>query len=229
MTTYTATDYTSPSIGHGVWLGTNPLSGLTPSGTGGSSSQYFSLSNGVFTELDDGTASLTGSLVNNGNSDLTFDISLTLTVPKDLDETGGPSTGEPKLGNGSGDPTTWDYYMMWEGTLTGTGNLAGVIDVEGVSGKPFFQVGDGANDKDSDFGASGWMDYESTGITRTLGSGHTLQTGAFSTFNSGSHGDVNIDLEFKSRTTVPDAGGTAALLGLSILGMAIAKRGKRRS
>ncbi|MGI9243975.1 MAG: VPDSG-CTERM sorting domain-containing protein, partial [Verrucomicrobiales bacterium] len=178
------------------------------------------------------TASLSGSLVNRGNSNLTFDISLTFGELRSLTETGGPGTNPPKNGGG-GIPADWDYYMEWGGTLTGTGQLSGTIHLEGVSGKPFFQVGDGANDKDIDFGASGWMDYWSDGLTREWvkrdGTQKSRSIGGFDTRNTGGHGDVNIDLQFKSRTTVPDAGGTAALLGLSILGISIAKRGKRRS
>lgn len=123
--------------------------------------------------------------------------------------------------------------MKWGGTLTGTGLVTGSIDLWGLKDKPFFQVGDGANDKDIDFGGSGWMDYESKGLKYEY---EYVKDGKTKTkklkikgFESGKkyHGDVNIDLEFKSSSTVPDGGGTAALLGLSILGMALAKRTKR--
>ena len=58
------------------------------------------------------------------------------------------------------DPSTWYYYTTLTGTLTGIGNYAGaVIDVSRFM--QAFQVGAGANGKNTLFGASGWFHHSS--------------------------------------------------------------------
>ena len=60
---------------------------------------------------------------------------------------------------GSVDPSTWYYYTTLTGTLTGIGNYAGaVIDVSRFM--QAFQVGAGANGKNTLFGASGWFNVD---------------------------------------------------------------------
>jgi choice-of-anchor A domain-containing protein len=137
----------------------------------------------TFTTYTDGTATLTGSAINGSGSGGGFDVALIF-----AGNTTALGTGSPKLELssstyvpfGSIDPSTWTYYGSFSGTLTGTGAYAGgVIEVENYG--PNFQVGEGANGKDADPGASGWFEYDVTSAP-TSGS-----------WSNHGEGDVNID------------------------------------
>ncbi len=65
---------------------------------------------------------------------------------------------------GTGDHTTWDYYELdnYNSTFTGVDCLSG--ELVNLTHNPGdyefgFQVGNGANDKDADFGLSGWFSF----------------------------------------------------------------------
>ena len=115
---------------------------------------------GTFTALADGTAHLVGTLrsVSNPNNAFTVDIQLS-------GYSATPPAGSPQIellanayvqNGGPIDPSTWYYYTGFTGTLTGIGNYAGaVIDIARVMSA--FQVGVGANGKNTQFGASGWF------------------------------------------------------------------------
>ncbi len=141
---------------------------------------------GTFIAMADGTATLQGTLrsVSNPNNAFIVDIQL-----------GGysatPPDGSPKLeltanayvqNGGPIDPSTWYYYTTLNGTLTGIGNYAGaVIDVTRFM--QAFQVGVGANGKNTQFGASGWFNVD---VVSQPTSGVTL--------TPTDRGDIDIDL-----------------------------------
>ena len=145
---------------------------------------YYTLENGQFVELEDGTARLTGTYVNNADNTIRFaaDIQFTgrtITAPAD----------SPKPHNClSPNTTNWYYYTTTNGTLTGENSAAGaVVNVSRVGAA--FQVGVGANITESSLqlGASGWLLLEvvsqpTTSLVLTAG-----------TPNNG-NGDININL-----------------------------------
>ena len=116
---------------------------------------------GGFIEFDDGTASLTGTLRN------VFDPSQALLVDVALSgRTDVPPPGSPKLEMipeayvplGPIDPSTWVYYTDYTGTLTGIDAFAGAEIILVPTG-PAFQLGKGANQKNTNFGASSWFTW----------------------------------------------------------------------
>ena len=72
-----------------------------------------------------------------------------------------PPPGSPKNGFGA-DPSDWQYYPQWSGTLAGIEDYAGArVDLERRG--PAYQVGTGANDQPGEqdvFGGSAWFDFD---------------------------------------------------------------------
>ena len=138
---------------------------------------------GSFIENAGGTAIFTGSFVNNDNADLSFDFNVVFSG-----KTYAPPAGSPKEVGGpcsaDVDNSDWYYYTSTDGTLIGTGDLAGAVVTISRHG-PSFQVGTGANENNMFvFGASGWLDFE---IISNPSSGPA--------FNAGSeHFDFNFEL-----------------------------------
>jgi len=124
------------------------------SGISGDNALY-SVQNGVFTEFVDGTATFTGTFINQGNNNVRFEADLqfsgrTFNLPSNGVH-GSPCYNE--------DITDWSFYPNMTGTLTGTNAIAGgVLSVTPVGQD--FQIGTGASlfDQNS-LGASSWLDY----------------------------------------------------------------------
>ncbi len=173
---------------------------------------------GMFETFDNGTAHLTGTIVdkkNPGNqfiADVHFTNAMTYeqyTNPAGhLDPNGIVRHGMPKLelknssyvwNGGPIDPKSFTFYYLNESnsTLTGIMDLAGVnLDLtqrpSGADyGKMIFMFGEGANGKNGNLGLSGWLAYNIDG-------------------QFVEHGDINIDLTPKAVPTP-----SAALLGLA--------------
>ncbi|NEN25900.1 hypothetical protein G3O08_20625, partial [Cryomorpha ignava] len=138
---------------------------------------HWSIVDGSFVENPSGSAFFTGSFVNNEDPNLSFDFNVvfggrTYTAPPlSPKETGGPCSEDV-------DNTDWYYYTSTNGTLIGTGDLAGAV-VNLTRMGPSFQIGTGANENDMNvYGASGWMDVEivsnpTNGLAFTENSGHS--------------------------------------------------------
>jgi uncharacterized repeat protein (TIGR01451 family) len=141
---------------------------------------------GSFREFADGTATLTGVVRLAADPDRAFTVDVTLSGL-----TANPPAGSPKLELASGayvvnggpvDPSQWRYYTAFSGTLTGLGDYDGaVLAIQRVG--PAFQVGNGANGKNYNFGASSWFTW--TVVSQPV-SGTTLQVTG--------QGDFNLDL-----------------------------------
>jgi hypothetical protein len=141
---------------------------------------------GTFIAMADGTATLQGTLrsVSNPNNAFTVDVQLSgysATPPADSPKL--ELTANAYVQNGGPiDPSTWYYYTGFTGTLTGIGNYAGaVIDMTRFG--PAFQVGVGANGKNTQFGASGWFNVNVVS-----------QPTAGGTLTPTDRGDIDIDL-----------------------------------
>ncbi len=137
---------------------------------------HWSVIGGSFVENGGGTALFTGSFVNNDDSDLSFDFNVIFGG-----KTYAPPSGSPKESGGpcsaDVDNTDWYYYTTTNGTLLGTGDLAGAV-VNITRHGPAFQLGTGANENNMFvFGASGWLDCEvvsnpTTGPAFNANAGH---------------------------------------------------------
>ncbi len=157
----------------------------------------FDAAGGSFKTYVDGTARLSGRLVNASNSSLTFDMNLRLVNVKDWGEwtaDGGQVKGAP-----NGPFMTWDFFEVdsLNSYLLGMGDTLWLSHMP-VSRTYGFQLGEGANDKNSDYGLGGWWFFNST-------SGNYAGTGDF---------NVTLDCQAGSVTPTPVANqlGAKALL-----------------
>ena len=166
---------------------------------------------GTFAESADGTATLTGRIVNIGDPTRIFDVALVFADRVEPGDANYPPVGSPRLVNfpaggggddddddddddggggpppcyifdgGFADPDTWRYYETIGGFLTGAGVMEGAV--LGISRRgEAFQIGVAANLKNGNFGASGWTTHT---ILSQPTSGPTL---------GGSLGDINTDI-----------------------------------
>ena len=126
---------------------------------------FATASGGKLTEYDDGTAVFTGMLtkvsknrrtrgevLNNGQDLLELNIKLSgkTNVPK----------GKPKGNKCRKNPGSCTYYPNFEsGSLVGHGNLDGIVLKISQRG-PSFQIGKGANAKNSRMGGAVWFNWE---------------------------------------------------------------------
>ena len=142
-----------------------------------------------YTKYNDGTAHVSGMVVNNMNISQGFivDFWFENTVDWETWSTGLGRSYKDDAGFAAagGDLwTTWDYMEMVNGfsTLTGFGDFEGsVLSLNHMPSNYYFgfQCGEAANNKNSNFGMSGWFTY--TGIIN----GEVVS----------GHGDINVDKE----------------------------------
>ncbi len=121
-----------------------------------------------FQEFDDGTARLVGVAYPPRRPNAQFAVDIVFSARLDVGETGFAPAGSPKLellpqhylvNGGTIDPETWHYYQATDGFLVGQGVLAGALYQVSPMG-PAFQVGLGANGKNLNYGASGWLNLD---------------------------------------------------------------------
>ena len=141
---------------------------------------------GSFVENGDGTARLTGTVHSTANPSHSFTVDVQLSGFSAATPSGSPHlelNSNAYVSNGGPiNPANWTYYQTWGGTLTGTGGYAGAT-ISFVRAGPSFQIGTGANGKNLNFGASGWLNWT---VTHQPNQGSLQTTG---------QGDVNIDLK----------------------------------
>jgi len=140
---------------------------------------------GQFVENADGTAKFTGNLYRRGDAKQGMIVDVTFTGAQTT------APGEPKkelntkaYNEGKADMSKWYFYTGFEGTLTGTGNFEGG-KIHIVRMGPAFQIGNGANGKNINFGASGWFSYD-------IVSQPTNPKYPF--YKTSEHADFNVDL-----------------------------------
>ncbi len=81
----------------------------------------------------------------------------------------------------------WNYFIMSSGTLTGTGTFSGssfALNHQPLSGYFGFQVGPGANNKNEEYGASGWFFWQGELVVDGTSLGNAM-----------SSGDIFVDLD----------------------------------
>ncbi len=114
---------------------------------------FYQFTSSAFIEYDDGTARLYGTIVNNNDANLKFEVDATFGG-----RTYSTPANSPKNNNCyTASTDDWYYYTTTEGTFTGLDGAAGALISFDRSG-PSFQIGTGANVTDSEvFSASGWL------------------------------------------------------------------------
>lgn len=148
-------------------------------------------------DLDAGTATFTGTAINLNGKTATLD--LTLGGFKDA------LNGEDyKAGGLPYNPSTMDFYTTASGTITIDGKVFTLAN-DPFAGDTTFQFGVGANDKNSAFGGSAWLNLLDP-------SGWSIP-----------HWDINFNLSERPGTPVPAPGGMA-LFGLALAGLWLRQR-----
>ncbi len=196
----------------------HPICGTHPtyafwSGNLLSGSKYWTISNGVFDEFANGSASFTGTVTNTDNANWIFDLNVVFSG-----KTFTPPANSPKSGNCVSDVSNvdWYYYTSTAGVLTGSGALNGAVVELSRMGEAF-QVGEGAHLNDpSVYGASGWLNFH---ILSQPTNGPTLET-------NNAHGDFNFELpQGPGLLDIPScnaicAGETVELFASGVVGIA---------
>lgn len=147
---------------------------------------HFDANGGHFDQFNDGTAHMYGTLVNDLNPGEIYEMDLWFQNKADWTTWSGLGRSyKDDLGCAQPDLyEDWTYYELVDGfsTLTGQGDLAGdILYLHHMPASYYFgfQIGMGANNKNCDYGISGWFTYNG------LVDGQTVE----------GHGDVNADAE----------------------------------
>jgi hypothetical protein len=135
---------------------------------GGSREYVFDSNGGEFITYANGTARLTGTVVSKTNNASRFRIDARFINRKDWGQWS--ALGRQAKGANLGPFQTWEFYEIdsLQSRLIGEGNVAG--DTFHLSHMPVSrmfgpQVGDGANDRNGNYGMSGWWFFTSTSGT----------------------------------------------------------------
>ena len=152
-----------PGADWAVWLPSLSSAGYTAG-----ANYVFSAAGGVFEQYSDNTAHLTGELVNTLNPNQRFIADWWFQNKRDWTSWNNGGTRSYKndlnLQCAIDEHVNWSYYELVGGfsTLTGTGDLAGnQLYLYHLPTNYYFgfQIGIGANDKNCNFGMSGWFSY----------------------------------------------------------------------
>ncbi len=144
--------------GHAIWLSNYQ--------NGKHANYFFDQQGGHLVENEDGTAHVYGTIYNKKNPNDQWEVALYLSDRMTWDEWSALGRKYKDQNNKAGDLyKTWSYYIMdpdQESILTGKGDNAGKLvpivnnPVDYTYG---FQIGQAANDKNENFGLSGWFLY----------------------------------------------------------------------
>ncbi len=181
---------------HAVWLSKYTSSNQN-------TSFHFDSNGGTLTQNPDGTATVTGTIVNKNDANDSWTVQLYLSDKKDWNDWS--ALGRSWKGNANNVGTNylnWDYYVMdtspsKPSTLTGLGSNTGKLKT--LSHRPAnlnygFQVGQAANDKDTDLGMSGWFTYQNDQGNYVYGDFNLDITNCTTTVGSDSCGEATIEI-----------------------------------
>ena len=147
----------------------DPIFGLTPGGTAvylhGIGNDFVFGPGAAWAQYQDGTARLQGEIFRTSNPNERFLLDVAFSRFSFAGSAAFPPMGSPKLElapaaywdqGGPIYPQNWHYYSAFSGLLIGLNDFAGgTISIDRMG--PSFQVGFGANGKDTTFGGSCWM------------------------------------------------------------------------
>ena len=122
---------------------------------------FYNLMEGAVSHNVDGTMTYYLNVVAQDNPNAGWTMELQFSEPMDWFEwEAQPGNHSYKSDCGLGDHMTWDYSMMTSGVAEGWGEYDGsdmTLMHQPVSGYFGFQIGEGANNKNANYGFSGWF------------------------------------------------------------------------
>ena len=123
--------------------------------------EFYNTLNGTVAHLVDGTMTYTMEVASADNPNGGYTIVSEFSAPMSWDEwMAQPGMHSYKSDCGLGDHTTWEYAMMTSGQATGWGDFEGdsfTMMHQPANGYFGFQIGEGANNKNANYGFSGWF------------------------------------------------------------------------
>ena len=123
--------------------------------------EFYNTLNGTVAHLMDGTMTYTMEVASADNPNGGYTIVSEFSAPMSWDEwMAQPGMHSYKSDCGLGDHTTWEYAMMTSGEATGWGDFEGdsfTMMHQPANGYFGFQIGEGANNKNANYGFSGWF------------------------------------------------------------------------
>ena len=123
--------------------------------------EFYNTLNGTVAHLVDGTMTYTMEVASADNPNGGYTIVSEFSAPMSWDEwMAQPGMHSYKSDCGLGDHTTWEYAMMTSGEATGWGDFEGdsfTMMHQPANGYFGFQIGEGANNKNANYGFSGWF------------------------------------------------------------------------
>ena len=139
-------------------------------------SEFYTTIEGRVANMVDGTKTYTMTVVSSDNPNAGWEITNHYGAPMTWEEwIAQPGNQSYKSDCGLGDHTEWMYTMLTSGSAEGWGDYAGsslMFSHQPASGYFGFQIGEGANNKNGNYGFSAWMYYSGTFNGETvIGSG----------------------------------------------------------
>ena len=139
-------------------------------------SEFYTTIEGRVANNVDGTKTYTMTVVSSDNANAGWEITNNYGAPMSWDEwLAQPGSQSYKSDCGLGDHTEWMYTTLTSGSATGWGDYEGsslTFNHQPASGYFGFQIGEGANNKNGNYGFSAWMYYNGTfGGSPVSGSG----------------------------------------------------------
>ena len=222
--TYSATSAVGSGADHSLWIS---------GGIGGGIGSDFNFSPaGIFDINPLGVGTLTGLVESQSLAGTGFSVAF------NYDLSAAPFTPSFKSENGSAAGPDIRYTYLTGGTLTGTGELDGVVlsvDAKPVSGPYAVQFGSalpntiGPNNKNQNRGLAHWLMISTVDINSCVTNFCANNSGALDNL-LGRQGDINIDLALDPNQNIPEVPLPATLPlflgGLGLLGI-LNRRRKR--
>ena len=129
-------------------------------------SEFYTTIEGRVANNVDGTKTYTMTVVSSDNDEAGWEITNNYSAPMSWEDwIAQPGSQSYKSDCGLGDHTEWMYTMLTSGSATGWGDYAGsslTFNHQPASGYFGFQIGEGANNKNGNYGFSAWMYYNGT-------------------------------------------------------------------
>lgn len=188
--------YATSAIGggndHSVWMPVFEDISVLPTYNNADGSDFDFTPYGLFTVYDDGSASLNGVITSQvGGSEYQFEVSLILdgrTGPGSMGPKKELPSGQYVENGGTVDTSTWRYWDLVSGSLTGLNTLTGLnldLTIRPADNSMPLQLGEGANGKNTDLGLAMWFYLTKSSDCTSDFCGY---------FTKSYHGDFNLDL-----------------------------------